>query len=176
MGQAELVLFSDAYQKFEPLLADESVVVVSGRASAREEQETKLLCDTVLTPDAAVATLARALHLQIDARLLSEGDLQRLQELLASSPGACDVFLRLESDAKDIRLKSRNTRVAPSRGLLASMRDLLGAERVRLVCAPPPLAAARPGGPPQRGGPRPANGGGALRADRPAVDRPPVQW
>ena len=49
VGSAELILFADLHQRFETLLHEDAVVIASGRASAREEQETKLLCDTVPT-------------------------------------------------------------------------------------------------------------------------------
>jgi DNA polymerase III subunit alpha len=168
VGAAELILFSDAYQKFEALLAEDAVVVASGRASAREEQETKLLCDLVLTPGQAVATLGRALHLEVDAERVSREDLTRVQSLLAAHPGTCEVFLKLLNAAREVRVRSRNTRVGPTPELLGALRDLLGPERVRLVCVPPP---------PQRGAGADRNGwqapgGRPPRAASRVVDRP----
>jgi DNA polymerase-3 subunit alpha len=153
VGAAELILFADAYQKYEALLVEDAVVVVSGRASAREEQETKLLCDTVWTLDQAVVQLSRALHLDLDAEALAAADVERLQSLLAAHPGKCEVFLRLRNATRDVRLRSRNTHVAPTRALLEALRAILGAEHVRLDVTPP--VPRPPLGPPSgRGGPR----------------------
>ena len=146
-------------------------MVASGRASAREEQETKLLCDLVLTPEQAVATLGRALHLEVDAERLSRDELSRVQVLLASQPGSCEVFLRLLNAAREVLVRSRNTRVGPTRELLSSLRELLGPERVRLVCVPPPAARSGPG---ERNG-RPAPPGRPPRAASRVVDRPRSQ-
>jgi DNA polymerase-3 subunit alpha len=157
VGSAELILFADSYQRFEPLLHEDAVVVASGRASAREEQETKLLCDTILTTEEAVATLAKSLSLVLDAETLSRAELERLQTLLGAHPGNCEVFLRLQNATRDIRLRSRNTRIAPTRALLDTLRALLGADRVRLACNPPPL--------------RPAPGAGRPGAGARVVDR-----
>jgi len=157
VGSAELILFADSYQKFESLLQEDAVVVASGRVSAREEQETKLLCDTVLTPEQAVATLGKSLHLVLDAETLSRAELERLQALLGMHPGTCEVFLKLQNATRDVRLRSRNTRVAPTRTLLETLRNLLGPERVRLSCTPPPL--------------RPAPGAGRPSAPARVVDR-----
>jgi len=153
VGAAELILFSDAFQRFDSLLVEDAVIVASGRASAREEQETKLLCDSVWTLDQAVGQLSRALHLDLDAEHMPPGDLTSLQTLLAAHPGNCAVVMRLRNATRDVRVRSRNTRVLPSRGLLAELHRLLGAERVRLEIAPPaPKPAAGP--PSGRGGPR----------------------
>jgi DNA polymerase-3 subunit alpha len=153
VGAAELILFADAFQRFESLLVEDAVIVASGRASAREEQETKLLCDTVWTLDQAVGQLGKALHLDLDAEILARADLERLQALMAANPGPCEVFMRLRNATRDVRLRSRNTRVAPTRALLESLREILGPEHVRLTISPPPPRPA--GGPPSgRGAPR----------------------
>jgi len=168
VGAAEIVLFSDAYQKYEALLAEDALVVATGRTSAREEQETKVLCDQVYTLEQALQTLGRALHLEVDAHALSRDELQRLQALLAAHPGSCEVFLQLRNTTRDVRLRSRNTRVGPSRELLESLREVLGPDRVRLVCAaPPPVrpAAGFDAGRSRRGGPQP--GAGPRAVDRP---------
>jgi DNA polymerase-3 subunit alpha len=163
VGAAEVVLFSDAYQRYESLLVEDAVVVACGRTSAREDEQTKLLCDTVLTPEQAVATLGRALHLVLDAAAISRADLDRLRGLLAARPGPCEVYLRLLTPSRAVWMRSRNTRVAPSPQLLDDLRSLLGPEHVRLVCAAPPPARTSPG--------RPAGGGRPDAASR-GVDRP----
>jgi hypothetical protein len=129
------------------------VIVASGRASARDEQETKLLCDSIWTLDQAVAQLSRGLHIDLDAENLPRADLESLQTLLAAHPGGCEVFIRLRNATRDVRLRSRNTRVLPSRALLAELRRLVGGEQVRLAMTPPAVkpAATPPYG---RGAPR----------------------
>ncbi len=170
LGAAELILFADAYQKYQGLLVEDAVVVASGRASAREEQETKLLCDTVLTLDEAVATLGRTLHLDLDAESLTRDEVDHLQGLLAASPGPCEVFLRLRNATRDVRVKARNARIAPTRALLDALRELLGATSVRLTCAaPPPVRSPGAGGFGRGGPPGPRRDAGPR-----AIDRAPV--
>ena len=153
VGAAELILFADAFQRFDALLVEDAVIVASGRASARDEQETKLLCDSIWTLDQAVAQMARGLHIDLDAENLPRADLENLQTLLAAHPGGCEVFIRLRNATRDVRVRSRNTRVLPSRNLLEALRRLLGPEQVRLAIVPPPVKPAA--GPPYgRGGPR----------------------
>jgi DNA polymerase-3 subunit alpha len=153
VGAAELILFADAFQRFDALLVEDAVIVASGRASARDEQETKLLCDSIWTLDQAVAQLSRGLHIDLDAENLPRADLESLQTLLAAHPGGCEVFIRLRNATRDVRLRSRNTRVLPSRALLAELRRLVGGEQVRLAMTPPAVkpAATPPYG---RGAPR----------------------
>ncbi|MFQ5598965.1 MAG: DNA polymerase III subunit alpha [Candidatus Krumholzibacteriia bacterium] len=153
VGTAELLVFSSVWERYAALLEDDAVVVVCGRANAREEQQTKLLCEQVFTLDDAIGSLGRALHLAVDATSLTSAQLQRLRALLAGHPGRCEVRMRLPGERRELVMRARNTRVAPSRALLAELRTLLGAENVRLDCATSQPQPARPGPPP---GPAPA--------------------
>jgi DNA polymerase-3 subunit alpha len=154
VGTAELLVFSSAYERFAALLEEDAVVVVVGRANVREEQETKLLAEQVFTLDDAVRACGRALHLAVDARRMGSGGLERLRELLAAHPGQCEVRMRVSGAERELELRSRNTRVAPSRPLIEVLVELLGAENVHLRCVPPQFdprraETARTAAPPQ---------------------------
>jgi DNA polymerase-3 subunit alpha len=149
VGTAEMLVFSSTYERFGTLLEEDAVVVACGRANAREEQETKLLCDQVLTLEDAIRTLGRGLHLAVDAERLSPNELARLRTLLVSNPGECEVRMRLHGSERELEMRSRNTRVLPSRDLLESLRALLGDANVHLRCSVPtsPARAPRTSGP-----------------------------
>jgi DNA polymerase-3 subunit alpha len=139
LGSAELLVFSSTWERTETLFEEDAVVVVAGRANAREEQETKLLVEQVMTLDEALEKLGRTLHLELDARALPSGNIDKLKALLARSPGTVPVRMRLRGEERELVMRSRNTTVTPRRELIEAVRELLGDEHVYLECGKPAL-------------------------------------
>jgi DNA polymerase-3 subunit alpha len=139
LGSAELLVFSSTWERTESLFEEDAVVVVAGRANAREEQETKLLVEQVMTLDEALEKLGRSLHLELDARQLPQGNIDKLKALLARSPGKVPVRMRLRGEERELVMRSRNTSITPRRDLLESIRELLGDDHVHLECGKPAL-------------------------------------
>jgi DNA polymerase-3 subunit alpha len=169
VGSAELLVFSSAYERFSALLQDDSVVVVCGRANVREEQETKLLCEQIFTLDDAIRSLARSLHLSVDASRMHRAQLDGLQALLGKHPGECEVRMRVHGAEREVEMRSRNTKVSLSSALVESLCELLGSENVRLRCVPPPMPARN--GPPYTNAATPR--GGATQTVSGVVDNQP---
>jgi DNA polymerase-3 subunit alpha len=139
LGSAELLVFSTTWERTASLFEEDAVVVVAGRASAREEQETKLLVEQVMTLDEALEKLGRTLHIELDARQLPTAKLQELKTLMAQAPGKLPVRMRLRGEDRELVMRSRNTTIAPRRELLQAIRELLGNDQVRLECSKPVL-------------------------------------
>jgi DNA polymerase-3 subunit alpha len=142
-GGVQVVGFPSVYEKAEPILRPDAIVLVKGRVDLRG-RELQLVALEIgeLVPGEGSAPEARGdpLLLEMPVRQCVNGMVVRLKEVLASHPGELPVVLRLLADGTRSEEAPGTTlrlgdgyRVDGSAGLLAELRTLLGAEAVRTV-------------------------------------------
>ncbi len=142
-GSIDVVLFSDAYTKYGGLMHIDAIVGLVGRLD-RARGEPNLIVDQVI----AVEDLDRQIATRLELELVeSEGDeslasvMPRLEQTLRDASGnggrAIDVLLHVHSGDQRVALKPSRLRVVPETELMDQLKQMLGAEHVRLVSAGP---------------------------------------
>lgn len=131
VGEIEVVVFSDLFERSRAVLVPESIVLIHGRTSTKEEQEPKVVAQRLFSLSEAVRQFASHLEINLSTQTLEEATLFELKRLLASHAGQCPVHLRIAGAEEDeLNILSRNVRVDPDDELLAGLRNLLGAGAV----------------------------------------------
>ena len=143
-GQIEALVFPSTYERFGPLLQPDTAVVLEGRLSFREDEDPKLLLESVtpLMTDAemakAVRTMpaerrsgapaqqvrgrdSRKLYLKIPSRV----DMHPLSLVLQEYPGSVEVRFFI-ADERVTLVAPEHLRCDASQGLLARLREKLG--------------------------------------------------
>ena len=140
-GTATVLAFGDSWARCKDTLQQDAPVLIRGTVSGRErdEEDPPIFLDDV----APLAALRENGSVGVCVELGSEGaepeSLAAAKRVLAEYPGSGPLVVvwcnggGASPDAP--RLRSRTLRVAPRDELLRSLRDTLGAERVRLVRA-----------------------------------------
>ncbi len=151
-GQVECMLFPKAFELYRSLLGDDKAVIASGRLSLQEEEEPRLLVDTVeqLFPDPPKAApepdsqrpAAPAQPQQLSAQAKAAGQKLYLrvtpqqrsmaEHLLSRYPGDCPVYLNIPSEGRTL-LAPREQWISPQEALLDALRTAIGPDNVRLV-------------------------------------------
>jgi DNA polymerase-3 subunit alpha len=126
-GSIEVVAFPAVVAVSGPLVAEDAVLVVSGRVDNRGDDVklvAKEIAELALRPD-------DELRIEVPARRLSTDVVGRLQAVLSNHPGSVPVYLHMVSDRgrKVLRL-SDEYRVEPRSALYAEIRELLGQRAV----------------------------------------------
>jgi len=118
----ELLVFGKALAEHEQALAVDQVVLVSGRVDHKEAGKTCLIAQTVIpfTPSpeeiarareqraaeqSTATTLARPLHLRVDATALADGAIDELKQAIEDSPGHAEVLLDVSTSTGTRRLR-----------------------------------------------------------------------
>jgi len=118
----EVMVFPRTMREYGGLLADDAVVCVKGRLDLREEPP-KIVCLEVRRPDVSADGQA-PVRINLEPSQLSRSVVSRLKAVLREHPGDQPVFLHLSPTV--IRL-SDEFRVSSGNGLVAELRELLGA-------------------------------------------------
>ncbi|HRY62143.1 MAG TPA: hypothetical protein P5266_08060, partial [Candidatus Fermentibacter sp.] len=132
-GACEVIAFSDILQKHRQAFEPGSFLLLEGEVSERRD-ESRLSVSAV----APMEDARRLLRAGIVLRFSTAGgdpDLHcRVAELLRGSPGGGAVRMEIvQSTGRIVAAESRSMRVDPSDSLLAGLRDLLGADAVRMT-------------------------------------------
>ncbi|MDM7993704.1 MAG: DNA polymerase III subunit alpha [Candidatus Fermentibacter sp.] len=132
-GACEVIAFSDILQKHRQAFEPGSFLLLEGEVSERRD-ESRLSVSAV----APMEDARRLLRAGIVLRFSTAGgnpDLHcRVAELLRGSPGGGAVRMEIvQSTGRIVAAESRSIRVDPSDSLLAGLRDLLGADAVRMA-------------------------------------------
>jgi DNA polymerase-3 subunit alpha len=123
-GAIEVIVFPRTLTAYTAKLQEEQVVVIQGKVSMREEEEPKLLCESVSLID-ELAIPDRKLYIKIaSGKTLSDA-----KEELEKYPGSIPVYLYLE-DKKQYVLSPKELWVRADEDALAGLKAVFGESAV----------------------------------------------
>ncbi len=145
-GTATVLAFREAWDQNHDLLVQDAAVLIRGSVSGRERDEDAppIFLDSVVP----LGSLRSSGNLAVEVALAEDvpaDAVHRAGEAFRAHPGSAPVYVRWAGTSASgggngngrqdgaVRLRSRTLGVAPTDGLLRELRDLFGAERVRLV-------------------------------------------
>lgn len=126
-GTMELIVFPTIYERFSQLLQQESIVIVNGRLSLREDEQPKIICEEVL-PIRSLEENGLYLHFNKE---LSKEESSSLIALLKYFNGSTPTYIRKVNDDKFKKL-DRQYWIDINDDLMEELRSRLGMESVRV--------------------------------------------
>ncbi|MFS8501574.1 MAG: OB-fold nucleic acid binding domain-containing protein, partial [Caldicoprobacter sp.] len=128
-GSVEVIVFPSTYEKYRPLLEEDSAVIINGRLSLREDEDPKIILDEV-RPLVRTSKNKR-LYLKIEKGSRIDIDRQ-ICPILRRYHGNIPVYLFIESTGKKF-LANRDLWVEGHPELLKVLSDVLGQNCVKLI-------------------------------------------
>jgi DNA polymerase-3 subunit alpha len=133
-GQAEAVLFADVLAKYKDFVSEDRVLLLEGKASARNGGEAKLLVSSVVPISEDKPPESKEVHISIDLDQVGENQLEHMQRVLAGHKGSAHVYLHLrESGEKACVVRSKSLAVDVDYDVLAELCGSVGAKNIKLV-------------------------------------------
>lgn len=127
VGSVEVIVFPKSYEKYGDRLKEDEKIFVSGRVSAEEEKDAKLICERVEGFD----EIPKKLWLKFDTMALYQEKAGEVEEILNASEGADQVIYYIE-ETKQIRKLPPNKNVRADVELLRVLEELLSRENVKV--------------------------------------------
>ncbi len=123
-GQAEVTLFPETFERVKKFLREEQIVWVRGRLEPRSERANgaRVIGEELLPLEEAEQSIE--LHLRIDAGQLDQSLVERIKEILASSPGMSVVYLHLCGEEPVLLRLKQSVGITPA--LLRRLETVLG--------------------------------------------------
>ncbi len=151
-GTATVLAFRDSWAANKEVMAQDAVVLISGKVSDREgdEDSPPIFLDRVERLEDTVKSGRLAVLIELRAASGLAGDaFDRARKVAEQHPGASPIELQVGVDngSPAPRLRSRTLVVSPTSEALKALQEIFGAGRVRVVKrtdASPPEESARP--------------------------------
>lgn len=131
-GNTELLVFSKTLDEYGKFLTPDNMIVVTGKASTREDEPVKILVERIIPLENAREMFTKSLIVTIDTKQTDLGVIRRLEKLAQACPGNTDLNFIVYSGGEAIKLRSNKYSVKVSDNLMKDMEDLAGKNMVRL--------------------------------------------
>lgn len=128
VGTVEVVVFPRIFERSQALLSEDARIFVSGRADVADEKAGKIICDRIISFDAA----KRELWIRFPDRKSCVEQEQEVLELLHDSDGNDSVVFYAMAE-RSMKPLGAGKNVHVEEGLLAKLRERFGSENVEVV-------------------------------------------
>ena len=158
VGNVEVIVFPDAYQKFANLLLEDAKIFVRGRVAAEEDKDAKIICERIESfeqrsqaPQGNMSGFTRysapqkksqganslpaGVWLQFSTKEEFEAAEAKVYELTADSEGTDNIVIYIR-DPKGVKVLPENRNVMADETLMRTLRDAFGEENVKLLTKP----------------------------------------
>jgi DNA polymerase-3 subunit alpha len=132
-GKADCIVFSDAFQKFNKILAPEAMVMVIGKGETSGDL-LKILVNEVIPMESVRDRFTKSISLAVNLDVVSEDTVQQLRTIMERHRGKCPCYINVSGGGlskKSVYL-ARNMSVEPSTQFIGLVKQLLGPSSVRL--------------------------------------------
>ncbi|MFC0903398.1 DNA polymerase III subunit alpha [Clostridium sp. MT-14] len=128
-GIVEIIIFPKVFQKFKNLIYDDSMIIVKGRVSVREEEDPKLLCENI---EPLVRVDIDKLYILIKDQLALKETVDEIKTIFSNFRGNMPVYLCTKKERKKFRL-DRELWVEPSSELVSILKRRFGEENLKII-------------------------------------------
>lgn len=127
VGSVEVIVFPKSYEKYTDKLKEENKVFISGRVSAEDEKDAKLICEKIEGFD----EIPKKLWLKFDNMALYREKEGQVAEILDASEGPDQVIYYIE-ETKQMKKLPANKNVRADEGVLSALEGVLSKENVKV--------------------------------------------
>ena len=130
-GSVECIVFPKVLEQYSPLLQEDNLVAMTCRLSLREDEEPKLLLQSIMPVDVALASKKEPQRLYIQLETRDEENLKLVEESLAPYQGDMEVRLFF-ADTKKMVAVPRRLYFNGTKNALNDLKSVFGDENVRI--------------------------------------------
>jgi DNA polymerase-3 subunit alpha len=134
-GRVELVVFSSCYAKRNDHIKRDLAVIVEGKVSTREDEESKVVVSDVVPLLGAYQRFVERVIVSLRAPALEPAMIEDIKKILLEHPGRIPVELEVHSADEVVTVGAGGILVEPTQALVGRLEAAVGRANVRLVGA-----------------------------------------
>jgi DNA polymerase-3 subunit alpha len=130
-GQAEVLIFSDAYAAYKDLIAEEAIIFITGKPTEESDfTDLKIIADQVVPLDKCREYFSRRVNIRLTEDLAEEIDLEGLYKIATEYKGKHNMIFHLHGGHTKKRILAHNIKVSSHRDFLKKLKDLYGKKNI----------------------------------------------
>lgn len=131
-GSCEVLVFAELLQTKRQLLEPDSMILVAGTISTREEESPKIVANDLFPLSQCRHQLVEHVEIMLNQSQMSDELTLKLTQLLEKYPGTCPVVFLVESPGdRPLRIRSQKLKVSPEPEMFQELSQILGAPSFR---------------------------------------------
>ena len=131
-GSAEILVFNKTLDENQTLLIPDNMVVVSGRATTREDEPVKIIAERFSLLSEARSSFTKSVQIIVDTKEMNGDKIRKLEKIVDAHPGNAHLGFIVYSSGESMRLRSNRFTVSVNDRFIKDLEDLLGRNRVHL--------------------------------------------
>ena len=130
-GQAEIITFSETYERYKNLIEDNKIVFIKGKPTDRSDfADLKLIADQIVPLDNCRELLSRRVNIRLTPETAEEIDLEKLHGLAKQYRGSCSLIFHISNDQLQQRILAQNIKVSSNKLFLQKLREEYGGKNI----------------------------------------------
>lgn len=131
-GAAEMIVFADAYEKFQSLLQPDAMVLLIGKVSSKgDTEENKILCDELIPLNEVWERCVKNISFSINTDSTNDQFIRQIKEILAQNHGHCPVYINIKTPQNgEYVFRSRRIMAQPSVALVNKLAAIIGEDNI----------------------------------------------
>ncbi|MEE9169593.1 MAG: hypothetical protein V3U73_07485, partial [bacterium] len=128
---AEALVFASVYERYESLIEQDGLVLLTGKVSTQENKEPNIVSERVISLSDARKKLTRNVCMNLSLDDLDNEKLKSVEKLVSSHDGKCEFLIHLiNGGKKEYVVRSKKYKVSPDAELLLGLKEIVGEENV----------------------------------------------
>jgi DNA polymerase-3 subunit alpha len=130
-GQAEILVFSDTFERYKDLVEDNKIVFVHGKPTDQSDfADLKLIADQIVPLENCRELLSRRVNIRLTTQLAEEMDLEKLHRLAKQFRGSCSLIFHIANGQLRQRILAQNIKVSSNKLFLQKLREEYGEKNI----------------------------------------------
>ncbi len=132
VGNVEVVVFSDIFEKFGDKLRPDTLILVKGTVNSHDGKNPKIIAEEVVELAEAEAEFSKVLHLKVDEST-DEKTLLQLKSLLNKFRGNSNIYIHvIDNETESVIIPSPNLKIKANYELIKGIEGIIGDGKVWL--------------------------------------------
>ncbi len=130
-GQAEILVFSDTYERYKNIIEDNKIVFVRGKPTDRSDfADLKLIAEQIVPLENCRELLSKRVNIRLTPELAEELDLDGLYSLAKQYRGSCSLIFHISNGQLRQRILAQNIKVSSNKLFLQKLREEYGEKNI----------------------------------------------
>lgn len=127
-GNIEVIIFPKTLKSYRNLIEEDNVVVITGRVTIREEEQPKILCESV---EPLVKIKSEKVYILIEEEKLRKESFEKIKNELLKHKGKQPVYICTKKERKKFRL-DREYWIEPDKDIISFLKKVFGEGSIKV--------------------------------------------